>query len=38
LRDTLSQVVAGAGVIAEGLASADEHLGQTADALSGPRR
>ena len=38
LRDTLSQVVAGAGVIADGLASADEHLGQAADALSGPRR
>ena len=38
LRDTLSQVVAGAGVIAEGLASADQHLGQAAEALSGPRR
>lgn len=38
LRDTLSQVVAGAGVIADGLASADQHLGQAAEALSGPRR
>jgi uncharacterized protein YoxC len=38
LRDTLSQVVGGAGVIAESLASADQHLGQAADALSGPRR
>lgn len=38
LRETLSQVVAGAGVIAEGLASADQHLGQAAEALSGPRR
>jgi uncharacterized protein YoxC len=38
LRDTLSQVVAGAGAIADGLASADHHLGQAAEALSGPRR
>lgn len=38
LRETLSQVVAGAGVIADGLASADQHLGQAAEALSGPRR
>ena len=38
LRDTLSQVVAGAGAIADGLASADQHLGQAAEALSGPRR
>ena len=38
LRDTLSQVVSGAAVIADGLASADEHLGQAAQALSGPRR
>jgi hypothetical protein len=38
LRDTLSQVVGGAGVIAEGLASADQHLGQAAETLSGPRR
>lgn len=38
LRETLSQVVGGAGVIAEGLASADQHLGQAAEALSGPRR
>ena len=38
LRNTLSEVVAGAGVIADGLASADQHLGQVAEALSGPRR
>jgi uncharacterized protein YoxC len=38
LRVTLTQVVAGAGLIADGLASADQHLGQAADALSGPRR
>jgi uncharacterized protein YoxC len=38
LRGTLAQVVAGAGVIAEGLASADQHLGEAASALSGPRR
>jgi len=38
LRATLSQVVAGAGVIADGLASADQHLGQAVEALSGPRR
>jgi uncharacterized protein YoxC len=38
LRDTLSQVVAGAAVIADGLASADQHLGQAAEALGGPRR
>ena len=38
LRATLTQVVAGAGVIADGLASADQHLGQAAEALSGPRR
>jgi uncharacterized protein YoxC len=38
LRETLSQVVGGAGAIAESLASADQHLGQAAEALSGPRR
>jgi hypothetical protein len=38
LRETLSHVVSGAGVIADGLASADQHLGQAAEALSGPRR
>jgi len=38
LRDTLSQVVAGAWAIADGLASADHHLGQAAEALSGPQR
>ena len=38
LGQTLSQVVAGAGVIADGLASVDQHLGQAAEALSGPRR
>ena len=38
LRGTLSQVVAGAGIIAEGLGSADQHLGQAAEALSGSRR
>ena len=38
LRHTLSQVVAGAGVIADGLALADEHLGQAAEVLSGPQR
>ncbi len=38
LRETLSQVVAGAGFIAEGLVSADQHLGQATDTLSGPRR
>jgi hypothetical protein len=41
LRETLSQVVAGAAVIADGLASADQHLGQAAEAVgtrTGPRR
>ena len=38
LRDTLTQVVSGSGVIANGLASADQHLGQAAEAVSGPRR
>ena len=38
LRETLTQVVAGAGVIADGLASADRHLGEAAELLSGPRR
>ena len=38
LRDTLTQVVSGSGVIADGLASADQHLGQAAEAVSGPRR
>lgn len=38
LRQTLSQVVAGAHTIANELASADTHLGEVAQALSGPRR
>jgi len=38
LRVTLTHVVEGAGLIAEGLASADQHLGQAAEAPSGPRR
>lgn len=37
LRATLTEVVGGAGVIAERLTSADRHLGAAADALGGPR-
>ncbi len=37
LRATLTDVVAGAGVIAERLDSADRHLAGAAEALSGPR-
>lgn len=37
LRATLTDVVAGAGVIAERLAGADAHLGAAAEALAGPR-
>ena len=37
LRATLTEVVAGAGVIAERLTAADTHLGQAAEALAGPR-
>jgi uncharacterized protein YoxC len=37
LRTTLTQVVEGAGVIAQRLDSADRHLGVAADALAGPR-
>lgn len=37
LRTTLTQVVEGAGVIAQRLDSADRHLGAAADALAGPR-
>lgn len=38
LRATLTDVVGGAGVIAERLTSADRHLGSAVEALSGPRR
>jgi hypothetical protein len=37
LRATLTDVVGGAGVIAERLDSADRHLAEAAEALSGPR-
>jgi uncharacterized protein YoxC len=37
LRNTLTGVVEGAGVIAQRLDSADHHLGIAADALAGPR-
>ena len=37
LRATLTEVVAGAGVIAERLTAADEHLGAAAEVLAGPR-
>lgn len=37
LRGTLTQVVEGAGVIAQKLESADQHLGVAAQALAGPR-
>jgi hypothetical protein len=37
LRATLTDVVAGAGVIAERLDSADRHLAGAAEALAGPR-
>ena len=37
LRATLTEVVGGAGVIAERLGSAEQHLANAADALSGPR-
>lgn len=37
LRATLTDVVAGAGVIAERLTAADAHLGGAAEALAGPR-
>jgi uncharacterized protein YoxC len=37
LRATLSDVVGGAGVIAESLTAADQHLGAAAKALAGPR-
>jgi uncharacterized protein YoxC len=37
LRATLSDVVGGAGVIAERLTAADQHLGAAAEALAGPR-
>jgi hypothetical protein len=36
LRGTLTEVLAGAGVIATGLASVDQHLGAAADLLAGP--
>jgi uncharacterized protein YoxC len=38
LRATLTDVVAGAGLIAERLSSADRHLATAADALSGPAK
>jgi hypothetical protein len=38
LRATLTEVVGGVCVIADGLSAADEHLGLAAEALSGPRR
>jgi len=37
LRGTLTDVVGGTGVIAERLSSADRHLANAAEALSGPR-
>ena len=37
LRATLTDVVGGAGVIAERLGSAEQHLANAAEALSGPR-
>jgi uncharacterized protein YoxC len=37
LRATLTDVVGGAGVIAERLTAADQHLGAAAEALAGPR-
>jgi uncharacterized protein YoxC len=37
LRATLTEVVAGAGVIADRLAAADQHLGTAAEVLPGPR-
>jgi hypothetical protein len=37
LRATLTEVVGGAGVIAERLGSAERHLANAADALGGPR-
>ena len=37
LRATPTDVVAGAGVIAERLTAADRHLGDAANALAGPR-
>ena len=38
LRETLTQVVAGAGVIAQRLDAAVRHLGAAAELLAGPRR
>src|ERR1700675_806200 len=37
LRATLTDVVGGAGVIADRLTAADQHLGAAAEALAGPR-
>jgi uncharacterized protein YoxC len=37
LRATLTDVVGGAGVVAERLTAADQHLGAVAEALAGPR-
>jgi hypothetical protein len=37
LRATLVDVVGGAGLIAETLTQADQHLGAAAEALAGPR-
>jgi len=37
LRGTLTEVVAGAGVIGDRLTAADQHLGAAAVALAGPR-
>jgi hypothetical protein len=37
LRATLTDVVGGAGIIAERLTAADQHLGAAAEALAGPR-
>ena len=37
LRETMTGIVDGAGIIANRLASADRHLGAAAEALSGPR-
>lgn len=38
LRVTLTEVVAGAGLIAERLGSADKHLSDVAGTLGGPKR
>jgi hypothetical protein len=37
LRETLTEVVGGAGVVAERLGSADQHLGAAAELLARPK-